>query len=128
MHRLFVCSALLGIVIAAACSDGTSPKSVRHIGQIYRISVPARAASSDSVRVGFFYSTVFCDTGTVLEARPLADSVRFTVTSWSSNRTCPLVPSFPTSVGYIVNPPHPAPLRLIFTEPSGGDSVRLVGQ
>jgi hypothetical protein len=132
MRANLVIAVLLGVAVAgSACSDATGPKSVQHVATILDIKVPDRAAVGDTVKVVFSYAASFCDTGTVLQVRNTSEGARFTVTSWSTNQTCPaymLSIIVLPSAGYIVNPPHPAPLRLIFSEPGGKDSVRLVGQ
>ena len=130
--RLVITGMLAAAVAAAACSDSTGPKSVQHVALIGNISVPARAAVTDTVKILFSYSTNWCDTGAVLQSRTTSEGMRFTVTSWSTDRNCPaiaaaLVPVPPTA-GYIVTPPHIAPMRLVFSEPDGKDSVRVVAQ
>ena len=130
MRTNLVVAVLLGVtVVAAACNETTAPDRP-HVVTIFGIQAPANAAVSDTVRVRFSYYTEFCDTGAVLSVRPSFDEIRFTVTSWPTNRTCPAVTSviaaIPLTAGYVVNPPHAAPLRLVFSEPTGGDSVRVV--
>lgn len=130
MRRLLVCAGLLGVVVAAGCSDTTGPKSVQRVATIVNIKVPATAAATDTVKVVFDYSPAsYCDTGVVMQARTLADGLHFTVTSWSTNVQCPAYAAdiirLP-SAGYIVSPPHDTPLRLVFSEPDGKDSVRVV--
>lgn len=130
MRRLLVCAGLLGVVVAAGCSDSTGPKSVKRVATILNIKMPATAAATDTVKVVFdYYAASYCDTGVVMQVRNFADSVRFTVTSWSTNVQCPAYAAdiirLP-SAGYMVNPPHESPLRLVFSEPGGKDSVRVV--
>ena len=132
MRTNLVIAVLLGVaVVAAACENTTAPNRP-HVGTIFGIQAPANAAVSDTVRVRFSYYTQFCDTGAVLSVRLSGDEMRFTITSWPTNQPCPVVTSVfggvPPSAGYIVNPPHAAPLRLVFSEPTGGDSVRVVAQ
>lgn len=131
MRINLVIAGLLGVAVAvAACNEATAPDRP-HVGTIFAIEAPANAAASDTVRVRFSYYTEFCDTGAVLSVRPSFDQIRFTVTSWPTNRPCPAVTSviavIPLTAGYIVNPPHASPLRLLFTQPGGTDSVRVVG-
>ena len=89
--RLVVAGIVAAAMAAAACSDSTGQKtrSVQHLGWIGHISVPARAAVTDTVKIVFSYSTQYCDTGTVLQSRTTSDGMRFTVTSWSTDRPCP---------------------------------------
>ena len=127
-----VVAVLLGVAVAsAACSDTTAPKPAPRVAYIYDIKATDHAAVGDTVRISFSYAPVSCDTGVVVTARPNSDGMRFTVTSWPTNRPCPLGASLsiigPPPVGYIVNPPHISPLRLVFTQPGGTDSVRVVG-
>ena len=132
MRTNLVIAVLLGVAVAAAaCNDTTAPKRP-HLATIFAIQAPANAAITDTVRVRFSYYTEFCDSGAVLSVHPANDEIRFTVTSWPTNQTCPAVmstiASIRPSVEYVVNPPHAAPLRLVFSEPTGGDSVRVVAQ
>ena len=141
MQRRFVIAGLLGVISFAACSDTTAPAATPHIGTIFQIRVPDHAASGDTVKIGFRYYTAGCDTGTVVEARSTSDGLRFTIRSYPTGRPCVLTPGIEgvsqgstgvsdiiaPSVGYVVAPPHIAPIRLIFTEPDGRDSVRVVG-
>jgi hypothetical protein len=140
MKRRFVIAGMLGVIALVACNDTTAPLTP-HIATIFQISVPERAAVGDTVRIGFRYYSSGCDTGTVVEAHSTTDGLRFTVRSFSSNRICPLTLGLAgvnqsnsatadiiaPSVGYVIAPPHLAPLRLVFTEPAGGDSVRVIG-
>lgn len=132
MRINLVIAVLLGAAVTvAACNDTTAPKPAPHLASIYGIKVTDRAAFSDTVKISFSYAPASCDTGVVVSVRPISDGMRFTVTSWPSNRDCPLTASLsiiaPPPVGYIVNPPHISPLRLVFTQPGGTDSVRVVG-
>jgi len=131
MGRRFVIAGIAGIITLAACNDSTAPATSR-IATIYQIRVPEHAAFSDTVRVSFSYWTAGCDTGVVVEQKPTIDGMRFTVRSVPTNRVCPMtltesfVPIIVPPVGVVISPPHIAPLRLVFTEPEGGDSVRVV--
>jgi hypothetical protein len=133
MGRRFVIAGIAGIITLAACNDSTAPATSR-IATIYQIKVPEHAAFSDTVRVTFSYMTAGCDTGVVVESKPTIDGMRFTVRSFSTNQVCPMTltesfaPIIVPPVGMVIAPPHATPLRLVFTEPSGGDSVRVVGQ
>ncbi|MFL5562406.1 MAG: hypothetical protein ACJ79K_13110 [Gemmatimonadaceae bacterium] len=140
MQRRFVIAGMLGVITVAACRDTTAPV-VQHIGTIFQIRVPDHAAFGDTVKIGFRYYTAGCDTGTVVETHSTTDGLRFTVRSFATNRPCFLLanaaggvqgnpttdPIVAPSVGYIVAPPHLTPMRLVFSEPDGGDSVRVVG-
>ena len=131
MRINLVIAGLLGVAVAvAACDDTTSPNPQPHVAFIGNIKVTDHAASGDTVKVSFNYFTASCDTGVVVQARPTLDGLRFTVTSWPTNRVCPLTLTSsiaPPPVGYVVNPWHQSPLRLVFTQPGGTDSVRVVG-
>ena len=132
MRTILVIAGLLGIIVAvAACDDSTAPAPKPNIAGIGNIKVTSPAAYSDTVKISFNYYTASCDTGVVVQAHPTTDGIRFTVTSWPSNRPCPLTLTSsiigPPPVGYVVNPPHLSPLRIVFTQPGGTDSVRVVG-
>ena len=132
MRTNLVIAVLLGVAVAtAACSDTTAPKPAPHVAYIYGIKVSDHAASGDTVKISFSYAPASCDTGVVVTARPNSEGMRFTVTSWPTNRACTLDVALdflaPPPVGYIVNPPHISPLRFVFTQPGGTDSVRVVG-
>jgi hypothetical protein len=132
MRTSLVSVVLIGtIVAAAACSDTTAPKPAPRLATITNIVTTSHAGTGDTVKISFTYFPASCDTGVVVEARPNADGLRFTVTSWPTDRACTLAPSLsiiaPPPVGYIVSPPHISPLRLVFTQPGGTDSVRVVG-
>ena len=132
MRTNLVIAGLLAVAVAvAACDDSTSPGPQPRVAFIGNINVTAHAAYSDTVKVSFNYYTASCDTGVVVQARPTIEGLRFTVTSWPTNRPCLLTLTSsilgPPPVGYVVNPPHQSPLRLLFTQPEGIDSVRVVG-
>ena len=133
MRTNLVIAVLLGAAVAvAACDETTAPEPKPHLAFIANIQVTEHATYADTVKVSFTYFTASCDTGVVVQARPDYEGVRFTVTSWPTNRACPLTASLsiiaPPPVGYVVNPPHQSPLKLIFTQPGGTDSVRVVPQ
>ncbi len=134
MRANLVIAVLLGATVAAAaCDDTTAPAPKPHIATITNIQVSGPGGSADTVKVAFNYYTASCDTGVVVQARSSVDGLRFTVTSWPSNLACPLMLTSMTSmiamppVGYVIYPPHPSPLKLLFTQPGGVDSVRVVG-
>jgi len=132
MRTNLVIAVLLGVTAGVvACTDTTSPKPAPRVAAIGDIKVPDHAAVGDTVKISFNYFTVGCDTGVVVQARPASDGYRFTVTSWPTGLACPMLATtsmiYRPPLGYIVNPPHPSPLRLVFTQPGGTDSVRVVG-
>ena len=131
MRANLVIAVLLGVAVtAAACNDTTAPTPTPRLATIANISVAGHGGYTDTVKVSFNYYTASCDTGVVVKVGQVNEGLRFTVTSWPTNRPCPLTETFamvvPPAVGYLVNPPHPSPLRLIFTQPEGTDSVRVV--
>ena len=131
MRVNLVIAVLLGVAVGtAACNDTTAPAAAPRLATIYGIDAPAHAGFGDTVRVSFSYYSAGCDTGTVVKAQPTGDGMRFTVTSFPTNRPCPLDIALsvigPPPMGFVVNPPHASPLRLIFTQPGGTDSVRLI--
>ena len=116
---------LLACVVAAACSSGTEPSSAGEVAVITGISVPARAAATDTIKVAFSYVTAPCDTALAVESRETLDEIRFTARSKHTELTCIRIFSS-HAVGYLIPPPHESPLRLVFSEPDGKDSVRVV--
>lgn len=132
MRSNLVIAVLLGVAVAtSACDYTTAPKAAPRLATIANIKVSDHAGTGDTVKVSFNYSTPSCDSGVVVTVRPLGGGMRFTVTSWPTNRPCPLDVALsimaPPPVGFVVNPPHISPLRLVFTQPGGTDSVRVVG-
>ena len=132
MRMNLVVAVVLGVVVgAAACRDTTAPRPEPRLATIYSISTTAHAGSGDTEKVSFSYFTAGCDTGAVVTARPESDGMRFTVTSWPTDRVCAMTMSqtiiIQPPVGYILSPPHVSPLRFVFTQPGGTDSVRVVG-
>ena len=132
MRPNLVIAVLLGVTVAAAaCDDTTAPEPKPRLAFSDNIEVTPHAAYGDTVKISFNYYTASCDTGVVVQARPIVEGLRFTVTSWPTNRACPLTLTSsiigPPPVGYVVNPPHQSPLKLAFTQPGGIDSVRVVG-
>ena len=131
MRANLVIAVLLGVAAGAAtCTDTTGPAPAPRLATIYGIVAPAHAGSGDTVKVSFSYYPASCDTGVVVTARPTGDGMRFSVTSWPTNRPCPLDIDLsiigPPPMGFVVNPPHASPLRLVFAQPGGTDSVRVV--
>jgi hypothetical protein len=117
---------VMACVIAAACSSTTDPVLNGEVALIRGITVPARAASGDTIRVAFSYVTAPCDTGLTVESRQTFDEIRFTARSKQTTLPCVATLSGVHPVGYLILPPHEAPLRLVFSEPDGNDSVRVV--
>jgi|SRR3954469_13135631 hypothetical protein len=132
MTRLVIVTSLLAITAVAACRDSNAP-DVAHIDAISAISVPAHASTGDTVKITFDYAPFGCDTGDVVEARTTTDGLRFTARNFSTNEPCPAVLHVqgyvyrPPHVEYIVAPPHLSPMKFVFTQPDGADSVRVVG-
>jgi len=118
-------------VVAAACTTGTDPVSQGEVRQIVGITTSAHAAASDTIRIAFSYVIPPCDSGATLEVRDENDAdyagVRFTARSHTVDAACPLGPTLPHAVAYLIAPPHFAPMKLIFSEPDGNDTVRVVG-
>ena len=96
------------------------------VAVITNISVPARAAITDTIKVGFTYVTAPCDTGLTVESRQNFDELRLTARSKHTSLPCASTYDITHAALHVVVPPHEAPLRLIFSEPDGNDSVRVV--
>ena len=115
----------LGIAVAAACHDTTAPPVYR-IATISKIHVSGHALPTEPVFVNFVYYTIAaCDTGTV-EVRQSYNEVRFTAISYPVRGPCTANTSIERPWNYFVQPYHGAPMQVVFTQPSGGDSVRVV--
>ena len=130
--RLIIVAGISLITVVAACHDSNAPNA-SHVDAISAISVPAHAANGDTVKVAFDYAPFGCDTGDVVEARSTPEGLRFTARNFATKEPCPAVLHVqgyvyrPPHVEYVVAPPHLSPLKLVFTEPTGGDSVRVIG-
>ena len=125
-QRLGVVGVIAAAIVAAACGSTTDPLLVGQVAMIGAISTPAHAATTDTIKVGFSYITTACDTGATVEARQTPDGLRFTARSFPTELNCVGV-NGPHPAGYLILPPHDAQMRLIFSEPDGNDSVRVVG-
>lgn len=124
--RIGVVGVVVTASVAAACGSTTDPQLTGQVAQITGITAPLHATATDTVKVSFSYLTTACDTGATVEARQTPDGLRFTVRSFPTELNCSGV-NGPHPVGYLIRPPHDAQLRLIFSEPDGNDSVRVVG-
>ena len=129
--RLIAVGALVLGAGIAACTSGTDPVVQGQVVQIVDITTSARAASTDTIRVAFSYVTSPCDTGSALEVRDENGSdfagMRFTARSHPLDQGCTLNSMTTHPVVYAIPPVHFAPMRLIFSEPDGNDTVRVVG-
>ena len=129
-RRGMVLAAGVAVVAIAACTSGTDPVSQGEVQQIINITTSAHAASTDTIRIGFAYVIPPCDTGATLEVRDENGSdfagMRFTARSHPTEAECRLSPTS-HAVAYSISPPHFAPMKLIFSEPDGNDTVRVVG-
>ena len=131
MRALLVGAALLAIITVAACDDSTSPNFQARLVPIGTIDAPVATTPTDSLMISFVYYPFNCDTGAFVRVRQYADTIRFSALSYQTRRECP---NYPTAslvannqrFGYIAVPPHAVPLHLIFSQPDGRDSVRLV--
>jgi hypothetical protein len=131
MRALLVGAGLFAIITVAACDDSTSPKFGARLVPIAAIDAPASTTPTDSLKLSFMYYPLNCDTGAFVSVRQYADTIRFSAMSYQTTKECP---NYPTAslvantqrFGYIAVPPHAAPLHLIFSQPDGRDSTRLV--
>jgi hypothetical protein len=127
--RLSVVGVMVAIV--AACSSTTDPVTQGEVAQIINIVTPARSAASETLKVSFTYVTSPCDTGATLEVRDANGTdmagLRFTARSFPTERACTLSALQMHAVSYGIGPGHFMPMRLIFSEPDGNDTVRVVG-
>ena len=127
MRSFVIAAIIISGVALAACHDTTSPAAQPRIAGISGITVPARAGESDTVPISFIYTTAPCDTS-IVETRQSFSGVRFTVTAFATNQPCIAVLSVEHPFHYSVLPVHAVPLSVMFTEPDGKDSVRIVSQ
>lgn len=120
------------MAVVVACSSTTDPVPQGRVSQIVNIVTPARAAEDETLKVSFSYVTSPCDTGAVLEARDANTSeiagLRFTARSYATERACQFSSMAVHNVTYAINPGHFAPFKLIFSEPDGNDTVRVVAR
>jgi hypothetical protein len=123
--RIGVVGLMAAAVTAAACSTTTDPVLTGQVAQIAGITTPAHATATDTIKVSFSYITTACDTGATVEARRTPDGYRFTARSFTTELNCAGV-NGPHAVGFSIAPPQDLPSRLIFSQPDGNDSVRVV--
>jgi hypothetical protein len=113
-------------VVVAGCHDATAPRTdLARTASIEQIEVSAHAATTDTIFIRFTYITAPCDTSAI-GVRQTSSSVRITATTYPTNRVCQTVLPAANNFRYMVLPYHTAPYTVIFTQPSGTDSVRVV--
>lgn len=119
--------ALLAAAALAACSADTTAPSLR-LATITNIVVPDSAGSMDTVLISFDYFPLGCDPIDHVDERSTYDTVSFAVWTRVRNGPCPLdliaVAAHPYAA--LVLPPRPSALTVIFREPDGKDSARVV--
>lgn len=124
--RALTVAGLVGIVVVAGCHDATAPRTeLPRTAPIEQIQVSAHAATTDTIFIRFVYVTAPCDTSAI-GVRQTSTSVRITATAYPTNRVCLATVAAANNFRYMVLPYHSAPYTVIFTQPSGTDSVRLV--
>ena len=126
MKRYLVIAGMAGSIMIAACKDSTGPgNNAPYVASISQINVPAQAAVFDTIRVDFIYTVRGCDSSMV-EIRQGGNQVQFTAIGFPTQQFCVQDLIGSSRFHYIVYPPHNVPLSILFTEPTGGDSVRTV--
>jgi hypothetical protein len=126
MTRYLIVVGMVGLTALAACKDSTAPDpSAAYVAPIAQITVPSQAAVGDTVRLDFFYVTAPCDSS-VVEIRQGETALRFTAIAYPTQRPCIMTLNTLHRFYYSVFPPHYLPLAITFTQPTGGDSVRIV--
>jgi hypothetical protein len=124
--RALIVTAIVGIVIVSGCHDATAPRTdLPRTAPIDQIQVTAHAATTDTIFIRFTYITAPCDTSAI-GVRQTSSTVRITATAYPTNRPCVADIAAANDFRYMVLPYHTAPYTVIFTQPSGNDSVRVV--
>ena len=126
--RTLTVAGLVGMVVLAGCHDATGPRTDGPLtAAIQQIQVSAQAAPTDTIFIRFTYVTAPCDTSAI-GVRQTSRSVRITATAYHTNSPCVATLSMLNTFRYMVLPWHAAPYTVIFTQPTGNDSVRVVPQ
>jgi hypothetical protein len=124
--RALIVAAVAGTVVVAGCHDATAPRTdLPRTAPIEQIQVTAHAATTDTIFIRFVYVTAPCDSSAI-GVRQTSTNLRITATGYPTNRPCIAVISAENQFRYMVLPYHAAPFTVIFTQPSGTDSVRVV--
>ena len=124
--RALTVAGLVGIVMVAGCHDATAPRTdLPRTAPIEQIQVSAHAATTDTIFIRFVYMTAPCDTSAI-GVRQTSTSVRITATAYPTDRVCLATLPGANPFRYVVLPLHVAPYTVIFTQPTGTDSVRVV--
>jgi hypothetical protein len=118
---------LTGVVVAAGCKNTTAPDPNRpRTAPINGIQVTEHASPTDTIFIRFNYLGGACDS-TAIGVRQTSTNVRLTATTYPTQRPCVNGASDIQNVfHYMVLPYHNAPYTVMFTQPSGTDSVRVV--
>lgn len=126
MKRYLVVAGMVGVVAAAGCNESTGPKGeAPYVASITEIHVPQQVALWDTVKLDFSYFTRGCDSS-VVKIQQSETQLRFTAMGYPTERFCVDDLGGVHRFSYFVFPPHGTPLSITFTEPTGGDSVRMV--
>ena len=126
MKRYLVIAGMVGVIVAAGCKDSTSPRGDNpYVATISQIHVPQQVALWDTVKLDFTYFTPGCDSSTV-QIQQGETQLKFTAIGYRTDRICIDDLGGIHRFSYFVFPPHGSPLSVIFSEPTGGDSVRTV--
>ena len=111
---------------AAGCRDATAPDPNRpRTAPISGIQVTTHASPTDTIFIRFNYTTAGCDTSAI-SVRQTSNNVRLTATAYPTNGPCLAVLEIQNVFRYMVLPYHAAPYSVVFTQPSGTDTVRVV--
>ena len=124
-RMLWTAPALLALV--AGCHDAwpaVTPPVVSHLALITAIRYPDSVTVEDDVIVRFTVVVNPCETLYWAEDHPDGDTMRFSARSISAD----CVSASPTTheVEFLLQRPQRLPRTLIFAEPDGADSVRVI--
>ena len=120
---------IAAVSAGVGCQSATDPIGTdnRPVAVITAIRIPSGFGAGDTVMVKFSYLTAVCDTARAVDVRRDNGALRFTVTSAPWSGACTLSASIGVyDVGYLIPPPHAAGQLLIFSEPGGADSLRIL--
>jgi hypothetical protein len=123
-----VCSTLMALAILPGCKrvDPVQPPTeVPRIALITAIQYPQAVTVNDDVTVRFTVVINPCEDFAYAQDRPDGDAMRFT--AFSITTVCVSAVPAAKEVEFFLQSPQQLPRRLIFDEPDGIDSVRVVG-